>query len=746
MLGQTGYNAARTFSSNIVAADTGQQQNSRILYHQVSWTVTNAPASCTFAVDSSPDGVTWTAGGIITSTTCTAATGTTAITNVSATYIRLNVIALTTASLLTLNYIGWTVSPGSVATTGGNNTFTGSNTFTGLHSLSNLNNLQIMDGVKYPLTDVGLQAALTAAGSNGVVLIPPNTAVVISNTVTSTANYQSIVGWGMGSTITVNLVGDVLEPRNIGFQLRDVTVAVTTTSTRTGAIIHPNVAAANVGYIYNVIFSGNTTSTNNGYGLLFDTPPTSIWTIDSCLFIGTNTTWTAAVKAVSSSASTISDLVITNLTSQSLYSDAGLVFDGSIDTVQLRDIDMFPASSTTEIWARNTVAAPISPRWIRNNGGGVEGGGAAGGTAIKLDAVRSFVYTGYVASSTIGVTIGANADGVDFHDTIFTNIGNSAITVAAGAINTSITNNSFEDCGVTTTNTYICVSVAANVTDINVSSNAFRVFTQANLPTYAVFFASGTGARIKAIANDIPSTSVGTGGIGWGGLSGGDVNVFANPVGNTNNQLINNWWITQEGGTPAGLAGQDQCYGDSTAHALKCSYNNGSFYNVPLVGIANTWTANQTFNVGTFSGSNAPTIIVLTSQYTNSTTGFTNVAGGNTIQFPVLASTNYTATCHLYYQSTALGGLNIEFTGPASPTSVTYGLSEPTALGTTDNSVATAYSTSLGNVIVTAATNFDATVSFSLINGTTAGTVNLLAKASTAVQVQIQAGSYCQVQ
>jgi|HubBroStandDraft_6_1064221.scaffolds.fasta_scaffold00134_26 hypothetical protein len=146
------------------------------------------------------------------------------------------------------------------------------------------------------------------------------------------------------------------------------------------------------------------------------------------------------------------------------------------------------------------------------------------------------------------------------------------------------------------------------------------------------------------------------------------------------------------------------------------------------------------------STQNYPGITILTSQYTNSTTGFTNVTGGNTLQFPVLANTTYTAECHLYYQSVALGGLNIEFTGPAAPTAVIYGLSEPTALGTTDNSVATAYSTSLGNVIVTAATNFDALVSFSLINGANAGTVNLLAKASTAVQLQIQAGSFCKVQ
>jgi hypothetical protein len=160
---------------------------------------------------------------------------------------------------------------------------------------------------------------------------------------------------------------------------------------------------------------------------------------------------------------------------------------------------------------------------------------------------------------------------------------------------------------------------------------------------------------------------------------------------------------------------------------------------------ARTWSIPD-WGANAATTQNQPFIIALTSQYTNSTTTFSNVAGGNTVQFPVAANQNYTATCHLYYQSVALGGLNIEFTGPASPTAVAYGLADPTALGTTDNSVATAFGTSLGNVIVTAATNFDAIVSFSLINGANAGTVNLLAKASTAVQLQIQAGSFCLVQ
>lgn len=156
--------------------------------------------------------------------------------------------------------------------------------------------------------------------------------------------------------------------------------------------------------------------------------------------------------------------------------------------------------------------------------------------------------------------------------------------------------------------------------------------------------------------------------------------------------------------------------------------------NVPDWGIAATTTQNQPF------------VATLTSQYTNSTTGFTNVTGGNSLSFAVAASTNYTATCHLYYQAAATGGLNIEFTGPASPTSVIYGLNDPNAATTFNSSVATSFSSSLGQAITTATTNFDATVSFSIINGANAGTVQMLAKSSAAAQLQIQAGSYCVIQ
>lgn len=51
----------------------------------------------------------------------------------------------------------------------------------------------------------------------------------------------------------------------------------------------------------------------------------------------------------------------------------------------------------------------------------------------------------------------------------------------------------------------------------------------------------------------------------------------------------------KEQAAPSGLASNSVCYADSTAHALKCSYNNGTFGAVPLLNLTQTWTAAQTF-------------------------------------------------------------------------------------------------------------------------------------------------------
>lgn len=112
-LGQgNGFNASRTYVANVAAPDIGQQQASKISYHQLAWTVSGAPAGCTVALDSSADGISWTAGGIITGQTCTS-NGSSSIVNAIAQFVRINVTALSggTAPIVNVNYTGWTYNP-----------------------------------------------------------------------------------------------------------------------------------------------------------------------------------------------------------------------------------------------------------------------------------------------------------------------------------------------------------------------------------------------------------------------------------------------------------------------------------------------------------------------------------------------------------------------------------------------------------------------------------------------------------
>src|SRR5260221_2813085 len=73
-----------------------------------------------------------------------------------------------------------------------------------------------------------------------------------------------------------------------------------------------------------------------------------------------------------------------------------------------------------------------------------------------------------------------------------------------------------------------------------------------------------------------------TGQLGIGSVSNHPVSFHTNGVRRLN--------VAADGGigfpelaAPSGNAGFDVCYGDSTAHALKCSYNNGTFFQIPQV-------------------------------------------------------------------------------------------------------------------------------------------------------------------
>lgn len=141
----------------------------------------------------------------------------------------------------------------------------------------------------------------------------------------------------------------------------------------------------------------------------------------------------------------------------------------------------------------------------------------------------------------------------------------------------------------------------------------------------------------------------------------------------------------------------------------------------------------------------AGTVMYVGADVTNSTVTPAAVTG---LSFPVAAGQSYTMSCELTYQAAATGGLVVSFTGPASPTLVEYTLLEATSVSAVNNSATTGstFATTLGVVVVTAATNFPVALQFALENGANAGTVQLMFQSAAAVATTIKRGSFCTIQ
>ncbi len=98
-------------------------------YHQVFWFPSPGVSSCTVAVDSSADGITWSSGGIIVGQTCTSTSSSVLITNTSANFVRVNVTNISggTVTIIYKNY-GNSLVVGGLGTANTLPVYTASNT------------------------------------------------------------------------------------------------------------------------------------------------------------------------------------------------------------------------------------------------------------------------------------------------------------------------------------------------------------------------------------------------------------------------------------------------------------------------------------------------------------------------------------------------------------------------------------------------------------------------------------------
>jgi len=125
------------------------------------------------------------------------------------------------------------------------------------------------------------------------------------------------------------------------------------------------------------------------------------------------------------------------------------------------------------------------------------------------------------------------------------------------------------------------------------------------------------------------------------------------------------------------------------------------------------------------------------------------VTSGNTLAFAVGANKDYAMNCELFYQAASTGGLQIGFTGPASPTAINYSVMMATNPTASDYGAATSFGTKIpttGVAVGTATTNFPAHIALMLRNGANAGTVTLQAASVAAVTLTINNTSFCTIQ
>jgi hypothetical protein len=139
---------------------------------------------------------------------------------------------------------------------------------------------------------------------------------------------------------------------------------------------------------------------------------------------------------------------------------------------------------------------------------------------------------------------------------------------------------------------------------------------------------------------------------------------------------------------------------------------------------------------------------ILTTAYTNATTGFTNTG----LAFFLNAGQSVSGSCKLPFKGTATTAAPIlQFTGPASPTTVTASLNETLTAGSSptfysNSTTGSTFAIGLGNTaIVTTAADMPLTLEFGIVNGSTAGTVNLQAKSNGAGTITFEAGASCSV-
>jgi hypothetical protein len=349
------------------------------------------------------------------------------------------------------------------------------------------NNIRIVDGGRFPQTGAGIQAAIDDIGASaGTVFLPP-AVYSVSAEIRVTQIGLSIIGFGHSSRLHLtDSMSNLFNVSGARFLLADV--EITTSARKTGgSVIY---ATADQGAVRDVRVTGNFW---NGFTL--DTNKASNWTFDSIRVPG-GVNWNYLFHLQAASGTVASTHLHNLLVSNTIrWNVAAIVLDSGVDTFVCSDCEPGP------VLAENSLGSQ-APRWIRFENTFIEAGigGVVGGTAINIRATRDFRYQGYIGTSEIGVAVGPGARGVDVSHTEFVNIGRSAVTIAAGAQDTAIDRNTFEDTGNMADGSYDTIAAEPGASDFQITYNTFKS-TAKNRPRYSVSVAPGSSDRYQIVGN-----------------------------------------------------------------------------------------------------------------------------------------------------------------------------------------------------------------------------------------------------
>lgn len=364
----------------------------------------------------------------------------------------------------------------------------------------------------------GLQAAHDDLPSKGgVIIVPPNYTDTETATVNITKPGVSIICMGRSeipSAITINHASVGLHITGAYFKLQGCDLNVGTAASRTNVPLID--AAVQGGSISEVRFGGNASSRNNG--IAFSSSGSGfgggLWTLrDLLIWQGV---WTSFVSITAgNSPHTAAEFHLLNAVagSNATFTDAAVVLDGKLDTVVMVQLSVGNNAPGTALHIRDTLGAGAGfPRWIRCTDCALEAGGNKGGTALKIDAGRDIQYHGYIASATTGAAITGSAsltNGIDLSHIIFTNIGQSAITLPGSANRVKIADNNFDDICNQATNTSDGISVAPNASEFSISGNMWRN-NGAKKCRYGVNIAAGASNNYIVAMDEFSGGTFGT--------------------------------------------------------------------------------------------------------------------------------------------------------------------------------------------------------------------------------------------